>query len=176
MPLPILPPPALVQADPEAVLISLFPLVERQAWRELMERSQVLLQGESIAEGTRAKLRWMMLRGLAGMMSQGAVRQARAEAILAQVEGRLVAFPARPLDGREDGWKLSAEARTATGLEKAGPLAHAEVHLSLLPGLPQPTGEAVAEGVLEAYQARTGLFAPHPRLTLRFREARFRRP
>jgi hypothetical protein len=174
MPLLLLPIPALVQADPELVLISLFPILEREAWVELMDRSQVLLDGRNIGEGTRAKLRWMFLRGLAGAVNRRKVDYQRAETILRGMKGQLVAFPLRPL-GSKEGWILASDGLSALSQEASGSTVHADLQLFLDPATPRPMEDVVAEGTLNTFEVRHASFSSS-RLTLRFIDGRFLKP
>lgn len=180
MPLPLPTPPALVQSDPEAALFSLYPMVEREDWLGLLDRSRAMLTWDNMGEGTRAKVRWMVLRALSGALNRNRMKPAQAEGILLGLEGKKVTFPLRDFGTLKDGeevWAIEADSRSAVGRDYSGRTPHTEHHLTLDPKAGAlPEGQALAEATLEDYQVRSALFGSHPRLTLRFREARFLRP
>ena len=172
--LPAAPVPAMVQADPEVVLISLFPILEREAWQELLERSQVLLRGSGVPEATRAKLHWMVLRAVCGAAYERRLSLARAAAALDPLVGQRVSFPLRPLAG-DRGWVLAADRRSAEGTETSGRSVQMEVRLDLATVAQALEGEVIATGTFMAWKAPEGLVR-NPRLRLSFADTRLERP
>jgi len=165
--------PTLVQADPESVLISLFPILERGDWKELLDRSTVLLDGQSIPEATRAKLRWMQMRAAAGAFREHRIRQSKVSAILDSLRGQLVSFPLRSQEG-PDGWSMAQDGLSAVTREQAGPKLHAEITLILRAKASPMPGQVVADGVLKSYEiidAGSTSF-----LVLRFADGLFMKP
>lgn len=162
--------PALVQADPELVLISLFPILERGDWKELLDRSTVLLDGQSIPEATRARLRWMQMRALAGAYREHKVRREKVAAILDSLRGQHLSFPLKSMEGTE-GWSLAPDGLSAFTREQVGSRLHAEIKLVLRAKASPTPDQVVADGVLQSYEivdAGSSSF-----LVLRFAEGQF---